>query len=290
MKNTGILYHFILLIFFTQVSRSVSAQGNATDSMNISRRIPKLEHAEPLFNDLVRDLGARQGEQELNAGFGMTGNENYFNYTCFVEYEFAPVNRLGIEVEIPFSFYTRLSSSSNPDIPDHRMESLKLALQYTFWVSSRHGISMAAGYMNELEPVSFNRYGKGNFFRGNIYRPFLVAAKNWNRGFHTLLMTGPVLEHDFAGGQLEWSCMLNINFHYMIPGSRSFVGLEMDNTLYPSGEKTAVTLRPQVRLALHKRLLIGIVAGLPVIGEEKQFSFFTRLIYEPPSWKKHRKK
>lgn len=290
MKNTGILYHFIVLIFFAHTACPVFSQAITTDSTKSPRRIPKLEHAEPLFNDLVRDLGARRGEQELNLGFGMTGNENYFNYTCFVEYEFAPVNRLGIEIEIPFSFYTRLSSSSGYDVPDHRMESLKMALQYTFWVSPAYGISMAAGYMNELEPVSFNRYGKGNFFKGNMYRPFLVAAKNWNRGFHTLLMTGPVLEHDFASGQLEWSCMLNLNFHYMIPGSRSFVGLEMDNELYPSGEKTQITLRPQVRLALHKSLLIGIVAGLPVMGEDKQFSFFTRLIYEPPLWKKRRKK
>ena len=29
---------------------------------------PKVEHMEPLYIDLVRDLGARKGEKELNLG------------------------------------------------------------------------------------------------------------------------------------------------------------------------------------------------------------------------------
>ncbi len=34
----------------------------------------KVLHAEPLFIDLIRDLGARKGEREWNIGFGMTDN------------------------------------------------------------------------------------------------------------------------------------------------------------------------------------------------------------------------
>ena len=65
----------------------------------------KVLHAEPLYIDLIRDLGARKGEKEWNVGFGITDNENYDNYEALIEYEWAPVNRLGLEVELPFSFY-----------------------------------------------------------------------------------------------------------------------------------------------------------------------------------------
>lgn len=34
----------------------------------------KLLHAEPLFIDLIRDLGARKGEKEWNFGLGLTDN------------------------------------------------------------------------------------------------------------------------------------------------------------------------------------------------------------------------
>jgi|GEM_PF-3306464 hypothetical protein len=34
----------------------------------------KVLHAEPLFIDLIRDLGARKGERKWNVGFGLTDN------------------------------------------------------------------------------------------------------------------------------------------------------------------------------------------------------------------------
>lgn len=65
----------------------------------------KVLHAEPLYIDLIRDLGARKGEKEWNVGLGMTDNNIYDNYTALVEYEWAPIDRLGVEVELPFSIY-----------------------------------------------------------------------------------------------------------------------------------------------------------------------------------------
>ena len=38
---------------------------------NRKKKPLKIEHAEPLFIDLIRDLGARKGEREWNVGMGM---------------------------------------------------------------------------------------------------------------------------------------------------------------------------------------------------------------------------
>ena len=35
----------------------------------------KVLHAEPLYIDLIRDLGARKGEKEWNLGLGLTSNQ-----------------------------------------------------------------------------------------------------------------------------------------------------------------------------------------------------------------------
>jgi hypothetical protein len=43
----------------------------------------KVLQAEPLYIDLIRDLGARKGEHEWNVGIGLTDNVNYDKYTHY---------------------------------------------------------------------------------------------------------------------------------------------------------------------------------------------------------------
>ena len=61
----------------------------------------KVLHAEPLYIDLIRDLGARKGEKEWNVAFGLNDNARYDKYEALVEYERAPLDRLGLEIELP---------------------------------------------------------------------------------------------------------------------------------------------------------------------------------------------
>ncbi|MGE0567562.1 MAG: HAEPLYID family protein, partial [Bacteroidia bacterium] len=82
----------------------------------------KVSHAEPLFFDLVRDLGARSGEKEINVGVDFANITNYNKHAFLVEYEFAPINRVGFEVEAEFSFFKRTNPVS--DIPNHKLECL----------------------------------------------------------------------------------------------------------------------------------------------------------------------
>ncbi|SCY95528.1 HAEPLYID family protein [Flavobacterium caeni] len=236
----------------------------------------KVLHAEPLYIDLIRDLGARKGEREWNVGFGLTDKNKYDEYTALVEYEWAPINRLGLEVELPFSMYY---SNSDAKAPASALNSLKMAAQYSFFVSQKYKTSMAIGYIHEFELPTFRDYGPSKLVTGNVYNPFFVAAKRWGNNFHTLLYTGPQFAHHFDNGHVETTWQINSNFHYMIPGTRNFIGVEFNKELYDGDFD--MTIRPQMRVGVTEQLLVGIVTGIPISRENERFSSFLRLIYEP---------
>jgi hypothetical protein len=83
-----------LLIFIAYTS--ISAQDFdhlQTDDQKDSSYIDEIEdkypsdkvlHAEPLFIDLIRDLGARKGEKEWNIGLGLTDRTRYDEYTALI--------------------------------------------------------------------------------------------------------------------------------------------------------------------------------------------------------------
>jgi hypothetical protein len=246
--------------------------------------IEKVFHAEPLYIDLIRDLGARKGEKEWNVGFGLTDNSNYDKYTALIEYEWAPIDRLGLEIELPFSIYYQ-TNAANGLAPNSKLNSLKLAAQYTFMVSTKKSTSMALGYIQEFEFTDFEKYRKDKLITGNVYNPFFIAAKRWGNNFHTLLYTGPAITEHFSDKSLHTSWQINSNFHYMITGTRNFIGVEFNKTIEDIGFD--MTIRPQIRVEISENLLIGIVTGIPISRENDRFSSFFRIIYEP-GHKKHR--
>lgn len=245
----------------------------------------KVLHAEPLYIDLIRDLGARKGEREWNVGLGLIDNQNYDSYEALVEYEWAPINRLGLEVELPFTFYYPLNEDGRNTSPGGRLNGLKTAIQWSFFVSERRKTSMAIGYINELEFPAFRDYTQPAFLQGNVYNPFFVVAKRWGNNFHTLIYTGPQIQQHFTSNEVHTSYEVNSNFHYMIPGTRNFIGVEVNKTF--ERKDFDMTIRPQMRLGLTENLLIGIVAGIPISRENQRFSSFFRVIYEPKHKKPH---
>lgn len=288
-------------IFFLLGTIVLSAQDHLPDSTEIVNEFrdslfiaetesikgrDKVLHAEPLFVDLIRDLGARRGEREWNVAFGMTDRKAFDSYTALVEYEWAPVDRLGLEIELPFTFYFPTDTTALKDnIPESRLNSLKLATQFSFYVSEKHSTSMAVGYIHEFELVSFNQYGKERLTKGNLHNPFFVAAKRWGNNFHTLVYAGPMIDYNFKTNLCRTTWQLNSNFHFMISGTRNFIGIEFNKELYNG--IFHMTLRPQMRLEVTQNLLIGIVTGIPLTRETQRFSSFIRLIYEPKHKKKH---
>lgn len=242
------------------------------------KKLPgKILHAEPLYIDLIRDLGARKGEKEWNFGVGLTDNYNYDTYTALVEYEWAPVNRLGLEVELPFTFTQPQKGVERESIPSSKLESVKMAAQYTFLVAEKRKTSMAIGYIHEFELSDFDHFGKP-LFHGNVYNPFFVAAKRWGNNFHTLLYTGPRIQK-IPGEGTNIRYDINSNFHWMVPGTRNFIGMEMNKNIVKNDFD--MTLRPQMRLGVADNFLVGIVGGVPINRENQRFSMFLRLIWEP---------
>lgn len=276
--------HYIGLILLC-ITLPVFAQpepNNVLDSLYINeveelKERDKVLHAEPLFIDLIRDLGARKGEKEWNVGFGINPRKDYDEYEALVEYEWAPMDRLGLEIELPFSFFFPENGSSLA--PRNKLNSIKTAAQWSFLVSQKYSTSMAIGYLHEFEITPFANYTNSRFFTGNIFNPFFVAAKRWGTNFHTLIYTGPAFfqEYGVKGATMEYE--MHTNFHYMIPGTRNFIGMEVNK--YFSSEGTDVTLRPQMRLGIKDNIMIGIVTGIHLGQENERLSTFIRLIYEP---------
>ncbi len=236
----------------------------------------KVLHAEPLYIDLIRDLGARKGEKEWNLGLSLTDNYKYDAYDALIEYEWAPVDRLGLEVELPFTFYAPQSGIDS--MPSNSLNSIKLATQWSFFVSEIMATSMAIGYINEFELSNFENFGNP-FIVGNVYNPFLVIAKRWGNNLHSLIYTGPLIEQNFKTNKFHTTYDINISSHYMITGTRNFIGVEFNKTF--DNRDFDMTIRPQMRLGISENLMIGIVAGIPVSRENERLSSFVRLIWEP---------
>lgn len=238
----------------------------------------KVLHAEPLYIDLIRDLGARRGEKEWNLGLGLTDNLKFDSYEALIEYEWAPVDRLGLEVELPFTFYSPVNGTEKNTVPSNQLNSIKVAAQWSFFVNEPMATSMAIGYINEFELSDFKNFGKP-LIKGNVYNPFLVVAKRWGTNFHSLIYTGPKIEQNFSSKKFHSTYDVNTSFHYMISGTRNFIGVEFNKTV--ANEDFDMTIRPQMRLGIADNLLIGIVAGIPVSRENERLSSFVRLIWEP---------
>lgn len=239
---------------------------------------PKVLHAEPLYIDLIRDLGARKGEHEWNLGLGLTDNLDFDSYEALVEYEWAPADRLGLEVELPFTFYSPLKGAANSSVPSNQLNSLKVAMQWSFFVNEAMATSMAIGYINEFELSDFDTFGQP-LVTGNVYNPFLVVAKRWGSNWHSLIYTGPRIAHHYHENSWHTEYDVNTSIHYMIPQSRNFIGIEFNKVM--TTHDFDMTIRPQMRVSVADNLMVGIVAGVPVSRENERFSSFLRLIWEP---------
>ena len=267
IKNPFLGSIFLALASMVSIGNSYSQTKPTPD---------KVTHAEPLYMDLVRDLGARKGEKELNLAGEFSNGKNYNKYGLLAEYEFAPINRLGLEVEGDFSFFKK--NEGNLETPQNKLECLRLSAQYSFFVSTKLKTSMAVGYIQIFEFAHPKTMGKTGLISGTVYNPFFVAAKRWGANFHTVLYTYPLFEHNFSKNSTEVNWQINTSFLYTIPQTKHFIGVEF-NQEFVQGEYE-ITARPQVKVKLNHSLAVGFVAGIPLGQSHEGFSSFFRLIYE----------
>ena len=270
----------LLLVFVTITASAQNLIDIATPTSDVPKRLLKLHHAEPLYIDLIRDLGARKGEHELNVGFGMNDEKDYLTYTGFAEYEFAVADRLGLEIEVPFEIYSHTNNNRNQSLPGNRVEGIKIATQYTFWVSEKHQTSMAVGYIQEMEFSALPDIDhNGKLFEGTAYNPIFIAAKRLTPNIHTLLYTGPVMEQKFETNQWKNIMDVNANLHYVF-NNGNFAGLET-NMEFSAG-KPEFVFRPQFKVAFNKSVSLGVLAGIPASRHYSHgISAMTRMIWVP---------
>ncbi|WP_289062384.1 HAEPLYID family protein [uncultured Zobellia sp.] len=277
-KRTVILIITLALSTYTKAQKNKSAKDSLYIHQVEDQKEPdKVLHAEPLYIDLIRDLGARKGEKEWNLGLGLTDHLEFDSYEALVEYEWAPIDRLGLEVELPFTLNSPAGVADN-SVPSNKLNSIKIAAQWSFFVSEPMATSMALGYINEFELSDFKNFGNP-IIKGNVYNPFLVVAKRWGNNFHSLVYTGPMIEQNFETATFHTTYDVNTSFHYMITGTRNFLGVEFNKTFDQSDFD--MVIRPQMRVGIADNLIIGIVAGIPVSRENERLSSFLRLIWEP---------
>ncbi len=286
LKN---LFPFVIFFLFFDLCNaqtdSLRIENDVLDSLyiqeveNVKGERPKVLHAEPLFIDLIRDMGARKGENEWNIGLGMTDNTRSDTYLALIEYEFAPVDRLGLEIELPFSIYYPVNGTSKDSVPGNKLNSIKLASQYSFFVSEKLKTSMAFGYIHEFELTPFKMYREKEYFEGNLFNPFFIMAKRWGNNFHTMLYATSYIFKPLHHGSTHSFWQLNSNIHYMIDGTRNFVGVEFNKDF--NRNDFSMVIRPQIRLGIANNVLIGIVSGVPIKRKNERISSFLRLIYEP---------
>lgn len=260
-------------LFYVIIIFILTVKGNGQSDA----KLDKVSHAEPLYLDLVKDLGSRKGEKEFNVGADFTKQNKYNEYSVLAEYEFVPINRLGLEVEADFLFFKQ--TENNHKIPANKLESLRFSAQYSFFVSPKHQTSLALGYTQIVEFADFENYKRNILFTGTIYNPFFIAAKRWGKNIHTLIYTCPLIEHHFNQKQTAVYWQINTSIHYSIPQTKHLIGIEFNKEI--KQQEFIMTIRPQAKIRLTTNLDIGFLVGIPISKNDKKYSSFIRIIYKP---------
>lgn len=92
------------------------------------------------------------------------------------------------------------------------------------------------------------------------------------------------LPNIFQNNSIQTNWQITSNIHYMISGTRNFVGLGFNKEI--NYNDFDLTIRPQMRVEIRDNLLIGIVIEIPLKREYQQFSFFYDSFTNLPNIKK----
>ncbi|WP_152285549.1 hypothetical protein [Flavicella marina] len=165
-----------------------------------------VEIPEPLMFDLVRGLGAKKGELEINtlADFPIN-NASFRGVEWAPEIEYALFDNFAVELEFPMN--------------DFELEALKAAVQWTIGASKNdkfiHGVQVIAeNYIHEdLLEMNF------------LY----VPAYRFNETWSAIGLFGIMLESGADAAQKKHTILINASVFADL-NKRTVVGLEINNT------------------------------------------------------------
>ena len=187
-----------LLIAFLLIDSSVFSQETDT--------IETVSIPEPLLFDLVRGLGAKKGELEINAlGDLPLKDAATFGVDWAPEIEYALFNNFAVELEFPMNNFD--------------LEAYKMAVQWTIGTSKNnkfiHGIQvLAESYVHDdLLELNF------------LY----VPAYRFNKVWSAIGLFGVMLESGSDASEKNYTIILNTSIFADI-NDQMVVGVELNNT------------------------------------------------------------
>jgi hypothetical protein len=234
-----------LLSMLPLTSHADFMEGSAAHSSS-SLRIP-----EPLLFDLVRPLGAKKGELEINTLAQQARGSGMLEWAPEIEYAIA--DNLAIELEFPLE---------NSTLTDY-----KVALQGTFSQSSFK--NMVHGWqVITLKSATESQYSADVLYI-NGYR---LSDK-----FSTLNMVG--IRRTEFGSNGDIVKLANNNLFYDF-SPRFTYGLEINNEIHPGGD-WRYSVVPQLHFDFNHHVTLQAGAGISKLNAAKKTEqvFATRLIY-----------
>jgi hypothetical protein len=242
----SIIRFILFCIFcFPILANADFIEGDAGHSSR-DLRIP-----EPLLFDLVRPLGTKKGELEINTLAQKSSTSGAINWASEIEYAIA--DNLAIEFELP---------AENSTFTDY-----KIAMQGTIESSRPH--NMIHGW----QVLSVKNRNSKKYSADALYINGFRLSDAWS----TLNMIG-VRRSEF-GSNGKNIYLLNNSIFYDA-SRRTTVGLEINSEIHPNGHwKYRVT--PQLHYDFTKKMTLQSGFGISKLNERKKHEniFSLRLIY-----------
>lgn len=190
---------------------------------------------EPLVFDLVRHLDAKKGEAEFNTLFIQEQSSRFSQLQYSPEFEYAPIDRLAFEVELPMR-------------PGLRVDGWKAAVQWTIGCVDKelfqHGIQGMV--KREFETSSYQ------------YTPMYIVASRFAKRWSTVLMFGAQLT-DGAHEKLSSRFMNNLSMFY---DYNDQVELAVESNLEGLGSTfESLRITPQIHFELEDKLKLQFGFG-----------------------------
>jgi hypothetical protein len=202
---------------------------------------------EPMVYDLVRPLGVKQGDLEINALVDVNAATDEVSWAPEVEYGLA--DDVGVELELP--------------IENTRHERYKLAIQHTLELSTARG--MATGWQAFVDMHKHSRAVSAD--------ATYIIAKRWTDQWSSLSMLGLRVQNINRRARADY--LLNHSVFYDA-STRLTLGMEMNQEISRGGT-WRYRLTPQVHVDASERytLQMGMAVSTlnPAKNSEKLWSF-----------------